>query len=83
MAINCKRKKSLKRRLAVTQDHRCWLCGCRRSVRTFTLDHILPKRLKGTNSLSYLKLACSSCNVSRGNAVGRLLNSKYKLTLDK
>ena len=83
--LNPRRSKSYKLRLLHLQDHRCWLCGTRRSYRTFTLDHINPRCLGGGNSFTNFKLACEKCNNDRGNAFRRLLKPKYylKLTLDK
>ncbi|MBD2236316.1 HNH endonuclease [Aulosira sp. FACHB-113] len=34
-----------------------------------TIEHLLPKSLGGSNSLSNLRLACFSCNNSRGNSL--------------
>lgn len=72
-------KRRVKRRLVLKQDHRCWICGVRRSIQTFTLDHIIPRRFKELthNKESNLKLACFSCNSNRGDAVDRLLTPGF------
>lgn len=34
-----------------------------------TIEHLLPKSLGGSNALSNLRLACFTCNNSRGNSL--------------
>jgi 5-methylcytosine-specific restriction endonuclease McrA len=74
---NSKRKRNEKAILAKKQDYRCWLCGTRRSIRTFTLDHVKPRRFNGQDKRSNLKLACGSCNHNRGGAVNRLMQPGF------
>jgi 5-methylcytosine-specific restriction endonuclease McrA len=49
----------------------CYLCGIETTLRPGryrrTLDHIIPTSRGGTDTLENLKLACASCNSSRGN----------------
>ena len=74
---NSHRKRSVKRKLAKLQDYRCWICGVRRSIRTFTLDHVNPRRFGGSNDIANFKLACQECNLKRGNAVEKLLTKGF------
>lgn len=75
--INSKQKRKIKERLFHHQDAKCWVCGTRRSIRTFTIDHVLPKRLGGRANRKNLRLACFECNQKRGAAVSRLLDRDY------
>lgn len=82
--MNSSNKRRLKKLLAPKQDNRCWICGVRRSIRTFTLDHVIPRRFRKTtnNKQSNLKLACFPCNSKRGDAVSRLMiNGFYRKTI--
>jgi len=63
--MNSKQKRKLKAQLAPKQDHRCWLCGTRRSIRTLTIDHVKPRRFDGPDKRSNYKLACARCNHDR------------------
>lgn len=75
--LNSSSKRRIKRQLALLQDNCCWICGVHRSIRTFTLDHIKPRRFGGRNKRNNFKLACYKCNHERGEAVTRLLDPDY------
>nr|WP_267313724.1 HNH endonuclease [Nostoc sphaeroides] len=46
-----------------------------------TIEHLVPKSLGGSNSLSNLRLACFTCNNSRGNSLLPPQNRKtFELT---
>lgn len=75
--LGSSQKKKIKTQLITQQDYRCWICGVRRSARTFTIDHVTPQRFDGPNKLSNYKLACADCNQRRGRAVERLLQKSY------
>ncbi|MCY7274406.1 MAG: HNH endonuclease [Phormidesmis sp. CAN_BIN44] len=46
----------------------CWWCRCYLPSEKLTLDHLRPRSRGGSNSLENLRLACLSCNRSRGNS---------------
>ena len=52
----------------------CQLCGMEGSH----VDHIIPRRLGGDDSLSNLQLLCAACNLSKG---GLFDSNKTPMTL--
>lgn len=44
--------------------HKCQYCG---STRKLTIDHIVPKSKGGTDDWDNLVVACSSCNIKKGD----------------
>ncbi|WP_442938035.1 HNH endonuclease [Nostoc sp.] len=46
----------------------CW-CSKQMTNSERTIEHLVPKSLGGCNSLSNLRLACFTCNNSRGNSL--------------
>ena len=48
--------------IAQRDNHRCYLCGRRVSVRNATLDHIIPLAMGGRDSEDNVALAHRSCN---------------------
>lgn len=54
----------LKRGLIIAAyDGRCWICGNR--PETPTLDHVIPRRRGGDESVGNLRPACPRCNTAR------------------
>ena len=51
-------------RIYERDGNRCVYCGTAKGPR-FTLDHLLPRCLGGTNAVTNLVSACASCNGSR------------------
>lgn len=49
-------------------DHRCVYCGISMEDASagFTLDHLVPTELGGSNEASNLITACKACNSSKG-----------------
>jgi 5-methylcytosine-specific restriction endonuclease McrA len=55
--------------LAERDGWRCWICSADLSVKTGSPDHIISPLEGGTHTLANLKMACRSCNISRGSKV--------------
>lgn len=66
--MNSKRRQSKKAQLIQEFGSQCWWFGRSLPPEDLTLDHVKPKSLGGSNSLENLRLACLSCNRSRGNS---------------
>lgn len=64
---------------------RCYMCNVETTLspgyRRRTLDHLIPTSRGGTDTLENLRIACQSCNSSRGNrTTPGLLISRGRLT---
>jgi 5-methylcytosine-specific restriction endonuclease McrA len=46
----------------------CW-CGKQMKKSERTIEHLIPKSRGGSNNISNLRLACFTCNNSRGNSL--------------
>ena len=61
--------------IRTAQGNRCYLCGAR--LKKFHIDHFIPLALGGTNDAGNLRLACPTCNLSKGakhpHDMGRLI----------
>lgn len=63
----------IKRALLRRDGDRCWLCGSRlnmterNSPEFWSIDHVQPLSLGGSNNRRNLKLAHQQCNHQRGN----------------
>ena len=55
-----------KRRKFWNADPTCWYCGRYLSFRNATIDHFIPKELGGLDDESNLRLACRTCNETKG-----------------
>jgi 5-methylcytosine-specific restriction endonuclease McrA len=62
----------------------CQYCG---STRSLTIDHLIPKSRGGTDSWENVLIACSTCNVKKGNKLlqqtGMVLKRKPRAPLPK
>ncbi|NES99257.1 MAG: HNH endonuclease [Sphaerospermopsis sp. SIO1G2] len=67
--MNPKQKRSKKDQLVNQYGACCWWCLKSLSKDKLTLDHLYPKSLGGSDSLENLRLACLTCNQSRGNSL--------------
>jgi 5-methylcytosine-specific restriction endonuclease McrA len=57
------------RQEVINRDGCCQMCGTEERL---TVDHIVPRILGGTDSMSNLQVLCGSCNSSKG---GRFFES--------
>lgn len=57
-------------------NHRCEYCAAPERVFNFPfeVEHIIPLSLQGSNDYHNLALACRSCNLLKGNRIGRSLD---------
>ncbi|MFM2064568.1 MAG: hypothetical protein RLZZ507_4239 [Cyanobacteriota bacterium] len=67
--MNSKQKHSKKQKLSDVYGSCCWWCRKSMSIDKLTIEHLLPKSRGGSNSLENLRLACLTCNRSRGNSL--------------
>lgn len=51
----------------------CW-CGCRLTIQTSTIEHIIPLARGGLDNANNRKLACETCNKERGSNMPELDN---------
>lgn len=63
--------RTIKARL-LSQDPRCWVCGCALSMESATIDHVVPRSRGGLDNANNLRLACEPCNQKRGNHMPEL-----------
>jgi hypothetical protein len=61
-------RKERKRILEQLYPNYCFWCNRAFKYENLTIDHIKPLSLNGSNDIANLRLACLSCNQSRGNA---------------
>ena len=60
------RKIMLSRKNIITRDgHRCQYCGTKRGA--MTIDHIIPKKLNGSDTWDNMTCACVRCNNKKGD----------------
>ena len=63
----------------------CWLCGYLIQQDCFSIDHVIPKSMGGSDHTNNLRLAHKKCNNTRGNrppAEGWVLCKFYALGFD-
>ena len=56
-------------------NHTCYYCGI---TTANTVDHLTPVHKGGTDELSNLVTACSTCNYSKGSKTEQQFNKKRK-----
>lgn len=69
MASNSSRGRPWRRlhaQILARDSHRCQMHGPKCTVIATTVDHIIPKRLGGTDHPSNLRAACLPCNSAGG-----------------
>jgi 5-methylcytosine-specific restriction endonuclease McrA len=60
------KKIMLTRKNVITRDgHRCQYCGTTKGA--MTVDHVIPKRLKGVDTWENMVCACVRCNNKKGD----------------
>lgn len=62
-------KRSKKQKLLQLYGNQCHWCGKQMTKSEITIEHLLPKSLGGSNAIANLRLACFTCNNSRGNSL--------------
>lgn len=78
LRMRCTERLPTKERLWIEQGGRCYYCAQDIKRVDWTVDHLLPLSLGGTNEAANLKGACSSCNNAKGSmAEDEFWASKY------
>ncbi|HLP92197.1 MAG TPA: HNH endonuclease [Nostocaceae cyanobacterium] len=67
--MNCKQKRIKKQQLIKLYGCYCFWCGQCLPKNELTIEHLIPKSRRGSNSLENLRLACLTCNRKRGNSL--------------
>ncbi|HBQ97919.1 MULTISPECIES: HNH endonuclease signature motif containing protein [unclassified Roseofilum] len=67
--MNSKQKQNKRAKLIEQFGTRCYWCECILSPEEITLDHLIPKKHGGSNSLENLRITCFSCNNQRGHSL--------------
>ncbi len=67
--MNSKQNRSKKSQLFDVFGSQCFWCRHRFPLNELTIDHLIPLSKGGSNLLENLRLACVSCNRSRGNSL--------------
>ncbi|MEG3880028.1 HNH endonuclease [Microcoleus sp. herbarium7] len=62
-------RRNKRRQLLELYGNQCHWCNKSMQKSERTIEHLLPKSLGGSNALYNLRLACFSCNNSRGNSL--------------
>jgi hypothetical protein len=60
--------RSVKTQLLKSDPH-CWICKCGLTRKTATIDHVIPLDKGGSNGQDNLRIACESCNKTKGNKI--------------
>ena len=53
--------------LFLRDEFRCQYCGCERSARDLTFDHVIPRSRGGKSGFRNIVAACQACNLKKGN----------------
>ncbi|GAX34484.1 HNH endonuclease [Nodularia sp. NIES-3585] len=75
-------KRSKRQQLLKMYGNCCCWCRKQMTKSETTIEHLIPKSRGGSNSISNLRLACFTCNNSRGNSLlpPGIRNSAFELT---
>ena len=58
--------REIRKRILIRDSYTCQLCG--QTEGQLHIDHIVPKRLNGSDMDMNLRVLCKSCNLRRGGA---------------
>ena len=67
-----------KQRLFQQQNRQCIICGKRRLIKNFQIDHIIPVVRGGPDNISNYQLLCSSCNQRKGIQTNEEFYYRYR-----
>ena len=68
----------LKNRLYEKADYKCTACRTFLELRHLEIDHIIPKKVGGTNHFDNLQLLCGNCNRCKGSKPDEFFKAKLK-----
>ena len=54
------------RSIRAKSDDRCWYCGIVLTQTTITIDHVVPSKLGGPNTVENMVACCMACNAAKG-----------------
>lgn len=54
--------RKIRSKVLIRDDHTCQICGAMATH----VDHIIPRRLGGTDSMDNLQALCKRCNLAKG-----------------
>lgn len=72
-----------KKNLFLRDTGMCQYCSKKLTLKTCTVDHILPKSRGGTNIWENVVLACTKCNQKKGACLPREINMLLRKTPSK
>jgi 5-methylcytosine-specific restriction endonuclease McrA len=65
--VNALRTERIDKQALIERDKwTCYICGCICIPENITLDHVIPLSRGGTHTADNLRVACKSCNGSKG-----------------
>jgi 5-methylcytosine-specific restriction endonuclease McrA len=71
-----------KRNLLVRDNWKCCYCGCKLSLRSGTVEHLVPTCKGGKNTLENTAIACKSCNNLKGDMSLHAFEQKFGYKLN-
>ena len=67
-----------KRTLFERQNRQCIICGKRRTIKNFQIDHIVPTVRGGPDNVTNFQLLCPPCNQRKGIHTNQEFYERYK-----
>ncbi len=67
-----------KQQLFQRQNRQCVICGKRRLIKNFQIDHIHPAVRGGSNNIPNLQLLCAPCNQRKGIQTNQEFYNRYQ-----
>ena len=67
-----------KQKLFQRQNRQCVICGKRRLIKNFQIDHIHPAVRGGSNNIPNLQLLCAPCNQRKGIQTNQEFYNRYQ-----
>ena len=67
-----------KRTLFERQNRQCVICGKRRTIKNFQIDHIVPASRGGPDNVTNFQLLCPPCNQRKGIHTNQEFYERYK-----
>ena len=72
-----------KRILFERQNHRCVICGKRRTLKNLQVDHVIPVVRGGPDNISNFQLLCPACNQRKGIHTNQEFYERYKRVVSR
>jgi len=55
----------------------CYLCGETLTLKTATLDHVIPRSKGGVNHADNIRFCCESCNNKKQNNIPKIVPPRW------